>query len=260
MGQRSQTFLRVKNPLFPYLKEADNTKSAEIIKKWVKILGTGEYTILAYHHQWLYGMTFANIAHTVLDFYHGGKLGEHNHPLNNVEYFVREMFRFGDNNLIGRFIDLHTWLMSIHNLPWAGTRERGYEGFTFLNESDPWVSKYFDQGDNNDGVCVIDCITGKYAFLKMYGEIGEKILPNYTPLTAVQYVECYYPLDANNLNERCTPEEITEATVKDATKRINLVTRKFKKYELLTVEELSAMFPKCATKLRNAQKKAQKKS
>lgn len=259
MGQRSQTFLRVKNPLFPYLKEADDAKSAEVIKKWVKILGTGEYTILAYHHQWLYGITFANIAHTMLDFYHGGKvdsISDHNHPLGNTEYFVREMFRFRDNNHVGRYIDLHTWLLSIHNFPWLGTRERGYEGFTFINESDPWVSQYFDKGDNNDGVCVIDCITGKYAFIKLYGEIGNKILPNYTPLTAAQYVECYYPLDTNNLNEFCDPEEATEAAIKANKKRVDLATRKYKKYGLLTVEELSAMFPKCAGKLKKAQKKS----
>ena len=60
MGQRHQIFIKVNNPLKSKRVYADDTDK----KLARKMFGSGKHTILAIHHQWMYGRSAVfNIKH-----------------------------------------------------------------------------------------------------------------------------------------------------------------------------------------------------
>lgn len=245
MGQRSQTFIRVLNPVYYLLQESENSaKVKRQLAGWIKALGVDEYTILAYHHQWLYGLTFANIMCKILAFYKADVEKYDTHPLH-----VGNLIRYAKGNTpksqVEFFVNFHTMLLSINNDPWENTRGAAFEHFYFLNEIEPEMRTAFDRGDNNDGVCIIDAIQGKYAFIAIGNGCGEVMVPKYKPMTAEQYVSAYYPLVDKDRYEGYKPltkEEIIENKI-----RVVMASKAFTPYELLTPDELNKMFPEIST-------------
>ena len=65
MGQRHQTFVIIENPYIAEKKRFDSISHRDDVATYIKRkkelaelksqLGTGKKTVLAYHHQWLYG-------------------------------------------------------------------------------------------------------------------------------------------------------------------------------------------------------------
>jgi hypothetical protein len=168
MGQRSQTFIKVHNPLVQVneiyaepptdrrlLKRWDDAQAG--LAKWRRALGTGKTTVLAFHHQWLYGLTYTALIHQLLNFYqHKTVISSSNHPL-HMDYFMRSMgvgYETVDVAL-NRFAEFHALLMGVYSNPWKGTRDAGLESFTFLNVEEPVMRSHFDCGDNNDGICML---------------------------------------------------------------------------------------------------------
>ena len=255
MGQRSQQFIRVLNPLYILKQDIKQPKdrkkfmSTSEYKKWVKTLGGQKYTVLAYHHQWLYGMTFAAIMHQILSFYRktADGFGE-NHPLNYPDYFIRL------TGGIQQYIDIHTNLASLYTRPWEYTRQKGYERFYFLNTENPEMRRFFDRGDNNDGICIMDAISGKYAFMSIDHTEGRAKLPIYEPLSAVEYVESYYPT-SNDYEPRYPDDKkiFTDEELAENKRRITFVRRKYKHFTVLTKEEIAKMFPNMKTVLFSTQ-------
>jgi hypothetical protein len=254
MGQRSQQFIRVHNPLYQLLKEykndSKNIRACADFNKWKKALGLKPYTILTYHHQWLYGMTFPALMHQMLDFYKGEPIGEL-HPLKYKEYFLRNLRGWNEDihslSGVDNFVAFHTYLLSIYSKPWKYTRGRGLEAFLFTNHEEPYMMYEFDRGDNNDGICIVDAVNGKYAFMSIYGCEGKGKLSDYVPLSAAEYVAAYYPID----NNWCTDDHIplTDENIVENKKRVDLVTRKYKNFAVLTVDEICKIFPKMKSKL-----------
>ena len=244
MGQRSQTFLRVYNPL-KQLPENIN-KSTKVYKKWAEALGTDDTTVLAYHHQWLYGLTFPSLILKILTAYKKPEYWNDytGHPL-NPEEFMRELGQYhneGNYDRLVRFIEFHTFTLSIVLDPWEHTRDSILEGFRFLNITEPNMRHYFNQGDNNDGICIVDCIEGKYAFMSIYGCEGKVSIPDNVPKSALDYVSAYYPTDNNNLREGY--DDLTEKEIKHAIKVQGMVAKKYKDIPVLTLDEIKAIFPK----------------
>lgn len=273
MGQRSQTFVKVFNPVFearkrfsekptdPEMLKRYNTR-AKALKKWEKVFGTGEYTVLAYHHQWLYGLTFPALIHQLLRFYRHKTVNEYsNHPV-HMDFFMSDM-GIGFNKIdavMTRFIEFHTMLLGIYQHPWSGTRGVGLEGFRFLNIDEPEMREYFDRGDNNDGICIVDAIEGKYVFMSVhdeqgYNDWGVYNLKPYSPVSAGEYVTAYYPTDPLRIDPPSEGEPTVEEKIKDHTQRVKRATAAFKAYPVLTVDEVIALFPKSEKEMRKWQNK-----
>lgn len=268
MGQRSQQFIKVHNPVYHLLNELkrSTTPLTEVeqknLEKWKKALGVEPFTVLAYHHQWLYGITFPALIHQLLYFYKKPVEQHANHPL-NMDHFMRDIeIGFRRNEVdepdvtvpIRRFVEFHTFLMGTYRKPWIGTRGKGLEGFRFLNLEEPEMREHFDHGDNNDGIVLVDAVEGKYAFMTFSGHEGEDrtLFKNYVPVSAETYVQAYYPLDPKKITYRPDPKATDEDYVKHNTKRVKLAARMFKSFPVLTSDEVIAMFPKMSAKVKRA--------
>jgi len=242
MGQRSQTFLKVYNPL----KQLEGvSKKTKIYQKWEKALGTGDTTVLAYHHQWLYGLTFPSLILNILKAY---KKPEYfsdymEHPLNPREFYhsMGQYHDEGTYDKLIRFVDFHTFVLSIVTNPWKYTRDTVLEGFRFLNLCEPEMRNSFNGGDNNDGICIVDCIEGKYAFMSIYGCESKVSIPDNVPKSAVDYVSAYYPTDSNNLKEGY--DKLTEKEVKHGIRVQGMVAKEYKTIPVLTMKEIKKIFP-----------------
>lgn len=268
MGQRSQTFIKTHNPVYHLLNELKRSTTPltaaeqNNLEKWKKALGVEPFTVLAYHHQWLYGITFPALIHQLLDFYKQPVDKYANHPL-NMDQFMRDIeIGFRKNEVdkpditvpIRRFVEFHTFLLGTYRKPWIGTRAKGLEGFRFLNLIDPEMREHFDHGDNNDGIVLVDAVEGKYAFMTFSGHEGadREMFKDYTPVTAETYVQAYYPLEPAKITYRPDPKVTDEEHVKANSKRVKLAAKMFKPFQLLTVDEVVAMFPKQETEMRKA--------
>jgi len=234
MGQRHQVFIRTKNPV-------DTLElSGEEKKRGIKMFGRGKYTVLAFHHQWLYGMSALYNALKVLKFNTGNK-SEYSHLFGKkLNYQMRT---------IDMFTASVTFLMALvtdDDFP----RGKGYERFHFLNEEEPYMRENFTAGDNNDGVTIIDTITNKYCFMRrIYGKVSTLI-----PETARKYVKYYYPeslkdVDKDDMkyyNKKENKKEKDELieNFDDNIVRNHLLEQKFSEFELLTLGEVKRMFPK----------------
>ena len=222
MGQRHQIFLRVNNPL----KMERNNLSKEEKSKARKIFGSGKHTIIALHHSWLYGRSAVfNIKH-ILDITEN--MNDYTNPFAN-DYWV--------NNLDDYIKDV-MMLLQVQTNP-LHPRGTGIEKMTFLNtECLDENGKYdkgwdirlnFTFGDNNDGISIIDTIERKYCLINIFsqyiGENNSSGLPSMLPSSAEDYVHCYYP---------------DEDQVRDNI----LCCNQLKKYDILTLKEVSKLFPK----------------
>ncbi len=209
MGQRHQVFLIVPNPV-------TNWKKSGISKELKAEFGTERTTVLAFHHQWLYGASAVTNCHNVLSWLEKNAQGP--------EY----------KNIVisNSYIDLdyqQLWinLMSIFREPIIKKYGRSYscEHFIYLNKEEPVMRTNYTVGDNNDGITIIDCINRKYCFMNIFeqekGNTSVSGLPQKTPSTAGDYFSAYYP---------------------DKPKEKNAIDKRFNQYNLLTIEEISTHF------------------
>lgn len=226
MGQRHQFFLITPNPI--YGVKTKDLKNPGVNPKLKEIFGTKKETVLAYHHQWLYGNTAAVNALKLLDFiskFKGDSLMRYNN-LFDPEYIENNM-RWMDDPYTA-WADRVTNFMSLFTHPaldQLGVGYRyGYERIHFLNEEEPEMMSNFDNGDNNDGISIIDTINNKYCFMVIGTHQTEDINKNhllYQPLSAVEYVKTfYYPR-----------------------KQHKTLQKLFKPYEVMTHEEIEKYWP-----------------
>ena len=82
MGQRHQLFIRIENPLKKETLKGAITKSEKSrIKEAELYFGKGKYSIIPFHHQWLFGATAVSILMKILKETKIAR-GEH-HPFSN---------------------------------------------------------------------------------------------------------------------------------------------------------------------------------
>ena len=223
MGQRHQLFLKVNNPV----KNKRNYSSDEDKKLMRKIFGSGKHTIIALHHQWLYGRSAVSVINHILNVTNTDTMNEYNNP-------------FGESYMIGSLDEYITDIMMLLQVQTDPRFPRGIgiERMTFLNSEciddgkydSRWDMRlYFNIGDNNDGISIIDTIERKYCLMNISSqEIGNTSvsnLPSMIPCSAEDYVHSYYPQQ----------EHI----------RDNILScSALKKYPILSIKEVSKMFPK----------------
>jgi hypothetical protein len=222
MGQRHQIFLKVKNPL----KMERNYLSKEEKSKARKIFGSGKHTIIAVHHSWLYGRSAVfNIKH-ILDITEN--MNDYNNPFADDYSF----------NKLDDYIKDVMMLLQVQTNP-LHPRGTGIERMIFLNDecldengkygNECDIRLNFTYGDNNDGISIIDTIERKYCLVNIYrqdiGDNSSSGLPSMLPSSAEDYVHCYYP----------NQEEVRDNI---------LCCNQLKKYDILTLKEVSKLFPK----------------
>ena len=223
MGQRHQIFIKVLNPV--KLKRNYATDTDKKLAR--KMFGSGKYTMLAIHHQWLYGRSaIYNINHI---FNITDNVNEYTNPFsenysfNSLDVYIKEVMM----------------LLQVQTNP-LHPRGTGIERMIFLNsesidENGKYDSKWdmrlnFTNGDNNDGVSIIDTIERKYCLMNISSQDLEYtnsvyILPSMTPCSALEYVSAYYPRKVDT--------------------RGNIQTcNQLKSYGILTIKEVGKMFPK----------------
>jgi len=223
MGQRHQLFLKVNNPY----KNKRNYSSDEDKKLMRKIFGSGKHTIIALHHQWLYGRSAVSVINHILNVTNPNTMNEYNNP-------------FGESYMIE---SLDKYINDVMMLLQVQTDQKfprgvGIERMIFLNseciEDGKYHSRwdmrlYFNIGDNNDGVSIIDTIERKYCLMNISSqEIGDTSvsnLPTMIPCSAEDYVDSYYPQEEHIRNNilSCLP---------------------LKHYGILSLKEVSKIFPK----------------
>jgi hypothetical protein len=248
MGQRSQTFIRINNPMKQ--KEYVDMLNDEEVIIGHKVFGKGKTTILPFHHQWLYGMTFVGIAHRILSEARKNYTNRF-HPLSSnfnkanycSDYVEEDKRTYISNTKIQQTINLVKHIIGFQdNKDIADITSRyGIERFTYLGDYHlkPNGTKYRGSvpmsescalGDNNDGILIIDAINHKYAFINIFTfDYGDEdlddiyLLKPMQPYSAKEYVRAYYPGN-------------TEAVV--------FIKDLMKDFDVLTIEELSKIFPK----------------
>ncbi|CAG9976206.1 unnamed protein product [Clonostachys byssicola] len=160
-------------------------------------------SLAAVHHQWLYGMTALRQCLQLLEIFgHSENRLALQQELRFAEAYYRNKgapsqqppeLQWADRGGICPFPFITTCLM-------MGTSFNQELAQASAVHEEPF-GMGFDQGDNNDGITVID-ITDlenvKYCFVNFtddYQQEGETHSPLYQPLTGWQYVKTYYPED-----------------------------------------------------------------
>lgn len=259
MGQRSQIFLKCHNPFLSMQKELKAKRKSEIrdsfdehieklseVERALKIFGSGETIILAYHHQWLYGRSMALVVTKLLEF---NKMADEYQNFFNKEFYknsYRECVHTPKE-----FLDSIQSLIGMFNDPLCEYARAGRERFTLLNnengEDDTFddIIDNFTNFDNNDGVMIVDMTKGKYAIVNIYkqekGCQSIRNLPKMYPVGIAELVKSYYGEELVKEDDEHSP--VGEKEVRE-NKRIN---KKFisraKRFKVLTPDELKAIFP-----------------
>ncbi len=245
MGQRSQLFVYCLNPvkgLKDQLKslkkynggKAEYDKLKLRISEFENAFGTKEHTIIAYHHQWLFGRSSLQAAANLIDW--------------NINT-EKDSNPFKCHNEISgnEYLNLLTNILSLFNNNQAKLIGRyGFEHFRLLNFIEPSMRLDCRAGDNNDGVIIFNCIDDSYCFLNIgTGDSTVSQLTEMIPCSADQYVRLYYPIEANDSKTANVPKSNKEQeTYFNNNRRMNrLFTKPFENYRLITQAELKKMFP-----------------
>jgi hypothetical protein len=249
MGQRHQVFLRVPNPVKVF---KNHKQTAEEKKKYLKMFGSGKYTILAFHHQWLYGLSAVSNAAQVLNFIKNSRGNEYRDVFS--ESIMGMEFSNADHFV--QFVKMLMGIITDSEHP----RGCGFERFTFLNEDEPDMRELYTHGDNNDGITIIDTETLKYCFMNIGGDSTIEMVERYKPISGEDYGKLYYPHTKVAYDEKFKKQEYTEEDIesyvlngKTLEEKIqgNIdsckpVFEKIKDFQILSKGEVDKMFPKTA--------------
>lgn len=221
MGQRHQLYIKIHNPVTrAYDQDKPNLR---------KIFGRGKFSIVAIHHQWLFGRSAIGIIRNIFDVSNPETLGSSN-PFNPEGYI------FNDSN---GFVEELMQLITTQCNP-DFPRGTGIEKMIFLNSESMDYTKDFTLGDNNDGISIIDTIERKYCLMNIYSQNTDEEkrnnvddLPSLVPVSALDYVNVYYPEDPEKDDRK--NDEIQKENIR--------VAEWLKDYELLTLKEIKKLAP-----------------
>jgi hypothetical protein len=215
MGQRHQVFIRVKNPI--KMKYASYLKPDEI-KRAKAMFGSGETTILVFHHQWLYGRSPIVKIQEIFEVTEPDEIAEYSNPFGGSYQF----------DTLDEYIKAVTTMISL-SFSRLSPRGIGLERYHFLNEDEPYMREFYDRGDNNDGISIIDTIERKYCLMNIHSSVDKEDnsiyrFDPYTPISGADYVNAYYPKGGKRENAK--------------------VCKGLTKFGLLNHKELKKLFPK----------------
>lgn len=247
MGQRHQQFIRTLNPVkYGYFPEGFDMFSRR-----------NKYVILPFHNQWLYGRSAPLSALRVLE--HAMHVPEENRTGKNE--YGRHTSPFGTNSRkldnFDSYISAVECIINYTPKSEYGVTVPGFGGSWFLDRTDreeyEEMSSDFTMGDNNDGITIIDIPNLKYCFMNISSyseeEVSEDVndLPYLEPVGALEYMNAYYPIDADKFSGYSKSNNTREGLKKQAEKNAELnnkIARRFEAFKVLTQREVRKMFPK----------------
>lgn len=190
----------------------------------------GKLGVAGFHHQWLYGMTAIESLSRVVEFHKNQ--GEYGPLKQDVAYGL------------DRQCDVITSLYSTDHIT-------GYWHYVhnLLKEEDLGPISDPRNGDNNDGITVIDVSNGdfRYCFMSIGHLEGEVDPKPFVPLTAREYLLCYYP---KFLDKKARQgKELDQETFDRVLHRLLLVEENSK---VLTLAEVKKIFPNMFCKSKKA--------
>jgi len=233
--------------------------AGSVTKKHINLYGTGEFTILPYHNQWLYGRSALQVALNLLN--HGFQFSREEKT--DTKAWGGNHTPICPNGMKGDFTDIDRLTSSIgfilNYIPVKTMfNEAGLLGSFYLKD-EPEMRKDFRMGDNNDGITIIDVVENKYCFMNISEFVREKgdransasDLTYLFPSSAHDYVRCYYGETVSTLNkyhvdralERKVDPKGALALAKEFRNDNAKLVRQFAKFEVLTIDEVLAMFP-----------------
>ena len=245
MGQRHQIFIKIANPVF---NKNARTYYKKEMTKMRKLFGRKKTTVIPLHHQWLYGRSAVAMLWSILNVTDAETMGSEN-PFNPTCYI---------NNGIDEWIQKLMAMVQVNTCP-LSPRGISYERMHFLlEEGDTIMREDFTMGDNNDGVMIIDAIERKYCFMNINEYEGGSlqmdstsisVAPNMIPLSARDYMQCYYPETPKRLelDRGKTPKEQAVENKLGNIKLEKLIADK--NVGVLTFKEVKAIFPKVFKKV-----------
>ena len=248
MGQRSQIYLRIKNPMKN--KEYVATLDDKGIVAAKLVFGNKKVSILPYHHQWLFGLTFVGMVHNILS---EARKNYSNpfHPFSsnfNFNTYPKNFLGHTKKNVVSNTNVQHTLDLVNHFISFQGNKDiaektgrYGFERFTYigLEHIDLATGKVSQKGthaqndctvgDNNDGIAIIDLIEQKYCFVNIFDyddDDADGIYSLYSmqPLEAKVYTKAYYP-DIDDLEKVLFAKDLMQD------------------FQVLTMVELSKILP-----------------
>ncbi len=250
MGQRHQIFIHTLNGAKVIAKDSRFEYQDEFKTEF----GDDETTVLAYHHQWLYGFSAVIQGLHLLEF--NRDANDYHTPFKDggIRYgglFSRDDVRGWVNSVTGL---LSMFLHPLHKE--LGTGRTGIERLHYLNKDDPEMRLEFDRGDNNDGITIIDTTTGKYCFMVISQyQCEDNGRKPYEILSAVEYArDFYYPVDIEKVSdydkERYKGKKM-DAELKRRKRILAKIEKAYKDFPLLTKEELEKIWPSYSEKMQD---------
>jgi hypothetical protein len=254
MGQRHQIFVKIANPVkYASFKNATEKKEREAE------FGTGEFTVLAYHNQWLYGRSALQNALHLLQF---GKQFTKEEKTDIKSWGAYDC-PFGVNGMKQKFsidetINSIAFIMNFNPVKTAWL-DAGIGSSFYIGKEDEGIREDFTRGDNNDGITIIDLVENKYCFMNIYEQdlvdcYDVKHLPKFKPASAKEYVAAYYGETIESTNPyyfgdhdrtKITKTVEQQQKIVNAAIKVNKQAAKgFDKFEVLTLNEVQAMFTK----------------
>ena len=201
-----------------------------------KMFGSSKYTVLALHHQWLYGRSAVVNVKNMLDI---------TRPSDNVykNPFAKDCIVYN----LDEWINQVMMMVQVQTNP-LHPRGIGIENMLFLNGecideenkyNKAWdIRKDFTIGDNNDGVTIIDTIKRKYCMMNIFtydldledGEEPEGIyaLPSMTPCSALEYATAYYNGEDDFEDNILVCDLLSETEILSLSEVKNLFPKSFK--------------------------------
>lgn len=242
MGQRHQVFVKIVNPV-KYLRDPK--------KELVKQFGTKEYSILAYHNQWLYGRSALANCIRLLNF---GKQFTKEEKTSDKGFgcYQSPICPKGieaNFQTTKELVEAIGFIMNYNAVKTPFT-DAGIGNSYYIGKLDEGINFDFTLGDNNDGITIIDVVENKYCFMNIYDQekksYSVRDLKQNIPYHAKDYVRAYYGETKSSINpyyiEKKTDKQI--ANVLSSNIRYNAKCIKpFEKFEVLSIEEVKSMFP-----------------
>lgn len=263
MGQRHQIYIRIPNPMKneEFVKDMKSYDSdGKKIAHAKRFFGSGETSILAFHHQWLYGMTAAAVCYKIMQ-----EAIKSEHPYHifhkEIDYCPDCIHYTLAKDKVDGYKELVQAILFIQdNVQFAENGARyGIQDAFFTNEEcyNEKGKKDFEDcredfriGDNNDGIMIIDCITKKYCFMNIgFGDSNVMKLPPLVPVSAGRYVRAYYPTTEKSLGSYTRKEECgndqakIQERLKNNNKKVEFVIEQFKEFKVLSLKEVAEIFP-----------------
>lgn len=201
----------------------------------------GGTRVLGLHHQWLFGQIALSLLNQFLTFVHKQTAEQHGYC------------QLVEDNCYAN-LDAHK---EIFRALYSTLASEGY--WHAVHDLDVELTNPL-LGDNNDGITIIDLrgikkrkhaqLTDaryeglpRYCFMSLCGLEGRGKQPKVlTPLSAKQYVDHYYPLDATNLPAYVNDEFRAE---NDA------LVASLERFPLMTREQVKRLFPKMFEKTKD---------